>query len=57
VMSVFMITFAGIMPFGNLLAGSLAQGFGVSVAVMSGGIACTLFFVIINFLYPKIREI
>jgi predicted MFS family arabinose efflux permease len=57
VMSVFMITFAGVMPFGNLLAGILAQGFGVSVAVMSGGIICTLFFVIVNFLYPKIREI
>jgi MFS family permease len=57
VMSVFMITFAGIMPFGNLLAGSLAQAFGGAVAVMTGGVICTLLFVIINIMYPKIREI
>jgi len=57
VMSVFMITFAGIMPFGNLLAGILAQSFGVSVAVLTGGIICTVFFALIMFLYPRVSEI
>jgi len=57
VMSVFMITFAGLMPFGNLLAGSLAQVAGVSAAVMFGGLVCTGFFLVINVLYPKIRKI
>lgn len=57
VMSVFMITFAGFMPFGNLIAGSLAQGWGVSFAVLFGGLICTLFFLTVNILFPKIREI
>ncbi len=57
VMSAFMLTFAGIMPFGNLIAGSLAQGLGVSFALLIGGILCTLFFVAINLRYPDIRKI
>lgn len=57
VMGVFMITFAGFMPFGNLLAGALTQVMGVSFAVMCGGIICAAFFLIVNVLYPKIRDI
>jgi MFS family permease len=56
-MSVFMFTFAGIMPFGNLIAGSLAYIFGVSLTVMVSGIILCAFFVIINILYPDIRNI
>lgn len=57
VMSVFMFTFAGFMPFGNLIAGSLAHLWGVSQAVSICGIICTLFFIAINTLYPDIRNI
>jgi MFS family permease len=57
VMGVFMLTFAGIMPFGNLIAGGIAQGLGVSFAVLSGGIICTLFFGIIGLVFPQIRDI
>ena len=57
VMSVFMLTFAGIMPFGNLISGWLAQVLGVSIAVMISGIICTIFFIIINIFYPEIRRI
>jgi len=57
VMSAFMITFAGVMPFGNLLAGSLAQFFGAGFAVLTGGIICMFFFALIYVLYPKLREI
>ena len=56
-MSAFMLTFAGFMPFGNLLAGSLAHIWGVSITVMISGIICTVFFIIINILYPAIRNI
>ncbi|MBI5144810.1 MAG: MFS transporter [Candidatus Omnitrophica bacterium] len=56
-MSAFMFTFAGIMPFGNLIAGSLAQKLGVSVAIMTSGIACTIFFLLVNSLYPQIGKI
>jgi MFS family permease len=57
VMSVFMLTFAGMMPFGNLISGSLAQAFGVSFAVLVNGIICAVFLAVINIAYPKIRNI
>jgi len=57
VMSVFLLTFAGILPFGNLIAGSLAHGLGVSIAVMISGIICAAFLLVINLAYPDIREI
>ncbi|MBI4982340.1 MAG: MFS transporter [Candidatus Omnitrophica bacterium] len=57
VMSMFMLTFAGIMPFGNLIAGSLSQIIGVSSAVLVSGIVCTAMFAMINFFYPDIRKI
>jgi predicted MFS family arabinose efflux permease len=56
VMSVFMFTFAGFMPFGNLIAGALSQGLGVSFTVMASGIVCAIFFIIVNILYPDIRK-
>jgi len=56
-MSAFMLTFAGFMPFGNLLAGSLAHIWGVSITVLISGIICATFFIIINILYPDIRNI
>jgi MFS family permease len=57
IMSVFMLTFAGIMPFGNLIAGSLAHILGVSLTVFIGGIICTAFFTVVNIIYPDIRKI
>jgi MFS family permease len=57
VMSVFMVTFAGMMPFGNLLAGSLAQAMGVSFTVLIGGVICAIFFSVVTIAYPAIRRI
>ena len=57
VMSVFMLTFAGVMPFGSLLSGSLAHTLGVSLTVMINGIICAVFFIIINLLYPQIQKV
>lgn len=57
VMSVFMLTFAGLMPFGNLLAGTLSEMLGVSLVVTASGIICTSFFIIIAFVYPQIRNL
>lgn len=56
-MSVFMFTFAGIMPFGNLLAGVLSQAWGASLTVLLGGVACVVFFAAMNLFYPEIRKI
>jgi MFS family permease len=57
VMSVFMFTFAGIMPFGNLIAGCLAQAWGVSLTVLLSGIICMLSFIAIHAFFPDIRKI
>lgn len=57
VMSVFMFTFAGVMPFGNLIAGALSQAWGVSLAMMSGGLICAVFSIVISLLFPEVIEI
>ncbi len=57
VMSMFMFTFAGFMPFGNLLAGALSQAWGVTATIMLSGVICGAFFAAINTLYPELRDI
>ena len=57
VMSLFMITFAGIAPFGNLISGTLAQSWGVSAALFFCGLACLVLFALINFLFPGLKEL
>lgn len=57
VMSVFMLTFAGIMPFGNLLAGTCSQIWGVSLTVMLNGIILFACFISLNTLFPEIRNL
>jgi MFS family permease len=57
VMSLFMITFAGIMPFGNLISGTLAQAWGVSAALFSCGLVCLVLFRLIKFLFPGLKEL
>lgn len=57
IMSFFMFTFAGFMPFGNLLAGSLAQVWGVGLTVMLSGIICLIFFLCVNSFCPEIKRL
>ncbi|MFA5092714.1 MAG: MFS transporter [Candidatus Omnitrophota bacterium] len=57
VMSLFMITFAGIMPFGNLISGSMAQSFGVSAALSFCGLICLAMFTLINFIFPGLKDL
>lgn len=57
IMSVFMLVFAGAMPFGNLLSGSISHVFGVSVSIMINGIICIVFFTVIDFIYPELRKL
>ena len=56
-MSFFLLTFAGVMPFGNLIAGSIAQVWGAGFVVTASGVVCASIFIIINIIYPDIREI
>ncbi len=55
VMSAFMITFAGVIPFGNLLSGVIAQTWGVSCALFLSGVACFISFSLINFFVKDLR--
>jgi len=57
VMSIFMITFAGTMPFGHLISGSLSQVFGVSWALFFCGLSCLALFLVINFRFSQIRRL
>lgn len=57
VMGVYMLTFAGILPFGSLIAGSLAHALGVSFTVTFCGIICATFFIIVNIAYLGLRKI
>lgn len=57
VMSLFMITFAGIMPFGSLISGSLAQVLGVSVALFLCGLVCFVLFTLINLFFPELKKL
>ncbi len=57
VMSLFMITFAGMVPFGNLISGILAQSWGVSSALFICGVVCAALFTLINFIFPGLREL
>lgn len=56
VMSVFMFTFAGMMPFGNLLAGSLSQAIGAPLTLAANGIFCAILFIIIISRFPEIAS-
>ncbi len=57
VMSIFMITFAGMMPFGNLISGALAQGLGVSMALFLCGSTCLVLFTLINFIFIELKNL
>lgn len=57
VMSAFMWTFGGFVPFGNLLAGVISQAFGVSLAIMLSGCVLLTCFIIIGIFFPDIKKI
>ena len=56
-MSAFMFTFAGVMPFGNLLSGSLAHIWGAANTLFINAAICFVFFIVIHFAYPQIRRL
>ncbi len=47
-MGVFVMTFTGLMPFGNLLAGSMAHFFGAPLVVFSGGFISLIFYILVS---------
>jgi MFS family permease len=57
VMSMFMLSFIGAMPIGNLIAGAASQRFGVQRTLAAGGAIIAIFVVIVAASSPKLREL
>jgi predicted MFS family arabinose efflux permease len=57
VMSMFMLSFIGAMPIGNLIAGAASHRFGVQHTLATGGLIIAVFVVIVTLRSPKLREI
>ncbi len=57
VMSMFMLSFIGAMPIGNLIAGAASHRFGVPHTLAAGGFIIAVFVVVVAVRNPKLREI
>ena len=57
VMSMFMLSFIGAMPIGNLIAGAASHRFGVQHTLATGGLVIAVFVVVVTVRNPKLREI
>jgi hypothetical protein len=47
----------GVIPFGNLLAGAIAERFGAPLALAGGGSATLLFLVGVAIAFPALRSL
>src|SRR6267142_2366497 len=57
VMSMFMLSFIGAMPIGNLIAGAASHRFGVQHTLATGGLIIAVLVVFVTVRNPKLREI
>jgi MFS family permease len=57
VMSMFMLSFIGAMPIGNLIAGAVSHRFGVPHTLAAGGIIIALFVTTMTVSSPRLREL
>jgi MFS family permease len=57
IMSFYTMAFMGMVPFGSLLAGTLANNIGAPNTVMIGGVACILGSVLFAKKLPSLRRI
>ena len=57
VMSMFMLSFIGAMPIGNLIAGAASHRFGVPHTLAAGGIIIALFVTMLTVFSPRLREL
>lgn len=57
VLSVYMMSMAGLAPLGNLQAGFFAQHFGAPFAVGLGGVLCCLYALGVLIFLPEVRRI
>lgn len=57
VMSMFILSFVGTMPIGNLIAGSAAERFGAPRTLVAGGIIIALFIAFIALRFKRLRQL
>jgi MFS family permease len=57
VMSMFMLSFIGAMPIGNLIAGAVSHHFGVQRTLAGGGAIIVLFVGTLAITHPRLREL
>jgi membrane associated rhomboid family serine protease len=57
VMSMFMLSFIGAMPIGNLIAGSASHRFGVPHTLAAGGAIIAVFVAVITLRRPDLRQL
>ena len=57
VMSMFILTFIGTMPLGNLLGGAVSQRVGAPIALAAGGLVIVIYVTLVAFLNPRLREL
>jgi MFS family permease len=57
VMSLYTMAFLGTLPFGNLVAGSLASKIGAPATLMLGGLCCTLGSFVFSKQLPELRRL
>src|SRR6267154_2866055 len=57
VMSMFMLSFIGAMPIGNLIAGAASHRFGVQHTLAAGGLIIAVYVVIVTVRNPRLRDI
>ncbi len=55
VMSMFILSFVGTMPIGNLIAGAASRHFGVPHTLATGGLVIALITLVIALRYPRLR--
>ncbi len=57
VMSMFMLSFIGAMPIGNLIAGAASHRFGVQHTLAAGGIIIAAYVVVVTVHSPRLRDL
>jgi len=57
VMSMFMLSFIGAMPIGNLIAGAASHRFGAPRTLAAGGIVITIFVALVTWRRPRLRQL
>jgi hypothetical protein len=57
VSSLYVLTSLGVIPFGNLLAGFVAERFNPTTALAGGGVATLVVVALVLFRFPEIRRV